>query len=51
MFFTFNRFIKDSLKYEIDWDDGDSTGRIVDYFNIAKDRVPTEKELGTGLND
>ncbi|XP_065668500.1 uncharacterized protein LOC136088541 isoform X3 [Hydra vulgaris] len=42
------RFLKDSLKYEIDWDDGDSTGRFVDYFNIAKDRIPTKEELGTG---
>lgn len=45
---TIKRFIKDSLKYEIDWDDGDETGRIVDYFNIAKDRIPDENELGVG---
>ena len=36
------------MKYEIDWDDGDTTGRIVDYYNIAKDRIPDENELGIG---
>jgi len=39
---------RDTLKYEIDWDDGDTTGRIVDYYNLAIDRSPVEDELGIG---
>ena len=36
------------MKYEIDWDDGDTTGRIVDVENVALDQIPEEGELGVG---
>jgi len=39
-------FDKDSLKYTIDWDDGDPTGRTVDYFNLALDRIPDADAIG-----
>ena len=45
---TIRQFMKDELKYEIDWDDGDSLGRMVDYFDLAVDRVPLESEVGVG---
>ena len=45
---TIRRFLKDELKYEIDWDDQDTSGRIVDYFNLAVDRVPLQSEVGIG---
>ena len=43
------RFARDSLKYEVNWDDGGTTGRIIDYFNIALDKPPPENQLGIGL--
>ena len=45
---TIRRFIPDELKYEIDWDDQDTTGRIVDYFNLALDKSPDPKEISIG---
>jgi len=39
-------FNKHSLKYTIDWDDGDPTGRTVDYFNLALDIIPDADEIG-----
>ena len=37
-----------TLKYTIDWDDQDPSGRVIDYFNLALDRVPEEDEIGIG---
>ena len=45
---TIKQCIKDELKFEIEWDDGDSSGRIVDYYNLAIDRLPSESEVGVG---
>ena len=39
-------FNKHSLKYTIDWDDRDPTGRTVDYFNLALDIIPDADEIG-----
>ena len=39
-------FDKESLKYTIDWDDRDPTGRTVDYYNLALDRIPDADSIG-----
>ncbi|KAK2552504.1 hypothetical protein P5673_026340 [Acropora cervicornis] len=36
------------LQYTINWDDQDSSGRIVDYYNLALDRVPDPDEVAVG---
>ena len=41
-------FIANKAEYEIDWDDGDSTGRCVGVEHIALDRVPDDSELAVG---
>ena len=45
---TICRFIPDQLQYEVDWDDQDTTGRIVDYFNLALDKSPSPKDISVG---
>ena len=45
---TIRRFIAEELKYEIDWDDQDTTGRFVDYYNLALDKSPDPKEISVG---
>ena len=45
---TICRFIPDELQYEVDWDDQDTTGRTVDYFNLALDRSPNPKDISIG---
>ena len=45
---TIRRFIPDELQYEIDWDDQDTTGRVVDYFNLALDKSPSPKDISIG---
>ncbi|XP_076821216.1 uncharacterized protein LOC143468110 [Clavelina lepadiformis] len=45
---TIESFNKDKLKYTIEWDDHDPTGRQVDYFNLALDKVPTVDQIGVG---
>lgn len=45
---TIRKFMADELKYEIDWDDQDTTGRFVDYFNLALDKSPDPKEISIG---
>ena len=45
---TICRFIPDELQYEVDWDDQDTTGRIVDYFNLALDKSPSPKDISIG---
>ena len=45
---TIRKVLKKSLMYEIDWDDQDSSGRIVDHYNLALDKVPLESEVGIG---
>lgn len=37
-----------ALQYTINWDDQDPSGRIVDYYNLALDRVPDPDEVATG---
>lgn len=36
------------LQYTINWGDQDSSGRIVDYYNLALDRVPDPDEVAVG---
>ncbi|XP_065068672.1 uncharacterized protein LOC135693983 [Rhopilema esculentum] len=45
---TIRRFLHEKLQYEIDWDDQDTTGRFVDYFNLALDRSPDPNEISIG---
>ena len=45
---TICRFIPDQLQYEVDWDDQDTTGRIVDYYNLALDKSPSPKDISVG---
>lgn len=45
---TIRRFMPDELKYEIDWDDKDTSGRIVDYHNLALDRSPDPRDISIG---
>eukprot|EP00794_Sanderia_malayensis_P015993 gene15993-17604_t len=45
---TIIKFMPDKLLYEIEWDDQDSSGRIVDYFNLALNKEPSRKEIGVG---
>ena len=34
--------------YEIDWDDGDTTGREVKIENLSLDRIPEDHEVQVG---
>lgn len=45
---TIVSFNSNALKYTINWDDQDPTGRVVDYFNLALDRVPEPDEIAIG---
>eukprot|EP00111_Clytia_hemisphaerica_P022375 TCONS_00065757-protein len=45
---TIAREIEDGLKYEIDWDDGDTTGRIVNVCNIYRDIKPNSSNIEIG---
>uniref|UniRef100_A0A7M5UQ35 C2H2-type domain-containing protein n=1 Tax=Clytia hemisphaerica TaxID=252671 RepID=A0A7M5UQ35_9CNID len=45
---TIKKKIEGQLRYEIDWDDGDTTGRFVNYSNLAVDRAPIAHEIGVG---
>lgn len=42
------KFIPSKLQFEIDWDDPDPTGRIVDYYNLAVDKPPNAKDISIG---
>ncbi|KAJ7352717.1 hypothetical protein OS493_034322 [Desmophyllum pertusum] len=45
---TIVSFNSKALKYNINWDDQDPTGRVIDYYNLALDRVPEPDEIATG---
>lgn len=45
---TIVSFNSKALKYTINWDDQDPSGRVVDYFNLALDRVPEPDEIAVG---
>ncbi|XP_078489481.1 uncharacterized protein LOC100182474 [Ciona intestinalis] len=45
---TIISFNPNSLKYTIEWDDQDPTGRVIDYFNLALDKVPSNDQVGVG---
>jgi len=45
---TIESFDRNTLRYTIDWDDNDPTGREVDYFNLALDKVPSEDSVAVG---
>ena len=36
------------LRYTIEWDDHDPSGRVVDYYNLALDQVPDHDEVAVG---
>ena len=37
-----------TLMYTVNWDDGDPSGRVQKYFNVALNRTPGEDEIGMG---
>ena len=37
-----------TLMYTVNWDDGDRSGRVQKYFNVALNRTPGEDEIGMG---
>ena len=45
---TIVSFEAKTLMYTVNWDDGDPTGRIQKYFNVALNRTPGEDEIGMG---
>lgn len=45
---TIVSFNSEKLQYKINWDDQDPTGRIIDYYNLALDRVPEPDEVAIG---
>lgn len=45
---TIVSFDSNTLQYTIVWDDQDPSGRIVDYYNLALDRVPEHDEIAIG---
>ena len=45
---TIESFDVKELKYTIRWDDQDPSGRVIDYYNLALDRVPDKDEIATG---
>ena len=45
---TIVSFDPSTLMYTINWDDQDPSGRIVDYYNLALDRVPEPDEIALG---
>ncbi|XP_031566879.1 uncharacterized protein LOC116301857 [Actinia tenebrosa] len=45
---TIVNFNARTLKFEIIWDDQDPSGRIIDYYNLALDRVPDDDEVAVG---
>jgi len=45
---TIVNFDRNTLKYTIEWDDKDPTGLIVDYFNLALDKIPAADSIAVG---
>jgi len=45
---TIKDFNESTLQYTIEWDDHDPTGRVVDYYNLALDKVPSADQIGVG---
>ena len=45
---TIVKFDSNTLQFEIIWDDQDPSGRIIDYYNLALDRVPDDDEVAVG---
>ena len=45
---TIVNFDSQSLEYTVDWDDGDQTGRIQAYDQVALDIVPDPDDVGEG---
>ena len=45
---TIVHFDADTCEYTVDWDDGDPTGRIQKYCDVAIDKTPPEDEIGIG---
>ena len=45
---TIESFDVKTLMYTVNWDDGDPSGRVQKYFNVALNRTPAEDEIGMG---
>ncbi|XP_048580168.1 uncharacterized protein LOC116604300 [Nematostella vectensis] len=45
---TIVSFDPNTLKFTIEWDDQDPSGRVIDYYNLALDRVPDDDEIAVG---
>ena len=45
---TIASFDMETLMYTVNWDDGDPTGRVQKYFNVALNRTPGEDAIGMG---
>lgn len=43
---TIVSFDRETLKYTVDWDDGDPTGKVQSYKDLAIDKVPSEDQVG-----
>ena len=45
---TIVSFDSNTLRYTIIWDDQDPSGRVIDYYNLALDRIPEPDEIAIG---
>ena len=45
---TIASFDMKNLTYTVNWDDGDPSGRVQKYFDVALNRTPAEDEIGMG---
>ncbi|RMX53486.1 hypothetical protein pdam_00017081, partial [Pocillopora damicornis] len=43
---TIVSFDRETLKYTVDWDDGDPTGKVQSYKDLAIDKIPSEDQVG-----
>ena len=45
---TIASFDVKTLMYTVNWDDGDPSGRVQKYFNVAQNKTPNEDDIGMG---
>jgi len=39
-------FDRESMSYTVDWDDGDPTGKVQSYKDVAIDKIPSDDQVG-----